>query len=63
MVFLLDNSLKSLPFEKLLVFNDIDAKSRDVSLFGIHIKISTWKKIPVFKLQSRIKNHNWHAKR
>lgn len=33
MVFLLDNSLKGLPFEKLLVFNDIDAKSRDVSLF------------------------------
>ncbi len=37
LVVLLDNKLQFLPVEKLNVFKDIGAKSRDISLFGKYI--------------------------
>jgi hypothetical protein len=40
LVFLLGDSLISLPFEKLSVFKDVEAKSRDVSLQSNYSNLS-----------------------
>ena len=40
LVVLLDSKLQFLPIEKLNVFKDVGAKSRDISLFGNFLNIS-----------------------